>query len=57
MENERLRRELEGERRHRRIAADAVERARKLATDWAVMRAYGSAAYELRAAIDPEVSM
>lgn len=30
----------------------AIERVRKLATQWAVLRAYGGAAYELRKALD-----
>lgn len=53
-ENERLRRELEDVQRHYEIAAKAIGRARDLATQWAVLRAYGGAAYELRKAIDKE---
>ncbi|MYW48857.1 hypothetical protein [Streptomyces sp. SID161] len=44
--------ELEDVRRELRLATAAIARARGLATQWAVLRAYGSAATELRAALN-----
>ncbi|MFD3614453.1 hypothetical protein ACFWWT_04220 [Streptomyces sp. NPDC058676] len=44
--------ELEDTRRDQAASTAAIERARKLATQWAVLRAYGGAATELRAALD-----
>ncbi|WP_406200076.1 hypothetical protein OG331_25075 [Streptomyces sp. NBC_01017] len=44
--------ELEDARRDFRRAQASVERARKLASQWGVLRAYGGAATELRAALD-----
>lgn len=42
------------ERKRAEQAEAAIERARKLATQWAVLRAYGSAATQLRAALDQQ---
>ncbi|MBL1108015.1 hypothetical protein JK361_26080 [Streptomyces sp. 5-8] len=44
--------ELEDARRELRAATASIARARKLATQWAVLRAYGSAATELRTALN-----
>jgi hypothetical protein len=39
---------------HLTRAEDTIARARRLASDWAVLRTHGGAAYELRAALEPQ---
>ncbi|MEW2127081.1 hypothetical protein AB0891_25515 [Streptomyces sp. NPDC007259] len=51
-ERESYRQAWKHEQKHRAGAEAALDRARALATRWAILRTHGSAATELRAALD-----